>query len=39
VQRELLLGYKTPVQALKEWQKKKPDLFKKKVYDLSGLDN
>jgi transposase InsO family protein len=33
------LGYKTPVQALKEWQKKKPDLFKKKVYDLSGLDS
>jgi transposase InsO family protein len=33
------LGYKTPIQALKEWQKKKPDLFKKKVYDLSGLDN
>jgi transposase-like protein len=32
------LGCQTPVQALKEWQKKKPDLFKKKVYDLSGLD-
>ena len=32
------LGYKTLVQALKEWQKKKPDLFKKKVYDLLGLD-
>ena len=31
------LGYKTPIQALKEWQKKKPALFKKKVYDLSGL--
>jgi len=32
------LGHKTPVLALKEWYKKKPDLFKKKVYDLSGLD-
>lgn len=33
------LGYKTPVQTLKEWQDKKPTLFKKKVYDLSGLDS
>ena len=32
------LGYKTPIEALKEWQKKKPELFKRKVYDLSGLD-
>jgi len=32
------LGYKTPIVALKEWHKKKPALFKKKVYDLSGLD-
>lgn len=32
------LGYRTPVQALKEWQKKEPDLFKKRVYDLSGRD-
>lgn len=32
------LGHKTPIQALKEWQAKKPGLFKKKVYDLSGLD-
>jgi transposase InsO family protein len=30
------IGYKTPIVALKEWHKKKPDLFKKKVYDLSG---
>jgi len=32
------LGHVTPVQALKQWQKKCPDLFRKKVYDLSGLD-
>jgi hypothetical protein len=33
------LGYKTPIQALKEWQNKNPALFKKKVHDLSGLDS
>ena len=33
------LGYQTPVQTLKEWHGKKPELFKKKVYDLSGLDS
>lgn len=32
------LGYKTPIVALKDWQTAKPELFKKKVYDLSGLD-
>ena len=32
------LGHITPVQALKQWQKKQPELFKKKVYDLSELD-
>ena len=32
------IGYNTPIVALKEWHKNKPDLFKKKVYDLSGLD-
>ncbi len=32
------LGYKTPIQSLKEWQKKRPELFNKRVYDLSGLD-
>lgn len=32
------LGYKTPIQALKEWQDKNQLLFKKKVYDLSELD-
>ena len=33
------LGYRTPVQALKEWHGDKPELFTRKVYDLSGLDN
>jgi transposase InsO family protein len=32
------LGHKTPVQALKEWKAKSPDLFKKRVYDQAGLD-
>lgn len=32
------LGYKTPVEKLKQWQKDKPELFTKRVYDLSGLD-
>jgi len=29
-------GAKTPIQALKEWQQKKPDLFVKQVYDQTG---
>jgi len=33
------IGHITPIQALKRWRKKEPDLFKKNVYDLSGLDN
>ena len=32
------LGHITPIQALKQWQKNKPDLFVKKVYNHSGLD-
>lgn len=32
------LGHSTPVQTLKEWYRKKPELFKKKVYNQSGLD-
>lgn len=32
------IGHLTPIQKLKEWQKKSPELFKKRVYDLSGLD-
>ncbi len=27
------------IQALKDWHKKQPELFKKKIYDLSGLDS
>ena len=33
------IGHLTPIQKLKEWQNIEPDLFKKKVYDLSGLDS
>ena len=33
------LDTKTPVQALKEWQQKRPELFVKHVYDQTGLDN
>jgi transposase InsO family protein len=29
---------KTPIQALKEWKQKKPDLFVKRVYDQTRLD-
>ena len=29
----------TPIQALKLWHKKKPELFVKRVYDRAGLDN
>jgi transposase InsO family protein len=33
------IGSKTPVLALKECQKKRPELFVKRVYDQAGLDN
>lgn len=33
------IGHITPIQALKKWRKKKKDLFKKRVYDLSRLDS
>jgi len=33
------IGAKTPIQALKEWQQKKPELFVKRVYDQTGLDS
>ena len=33
------LNHLSPIQALKEWQKKKPKLFKKRVYNQPGLDN
>lgn len=32
------LNHQTPIQALKEWQKNKPDLFVKRVYNQTGLD-
>ncbi len=32
------LGHIFPVQAFKEWQHKNPKRFKKRVYNLSGLD-
>jgi transposase InsO family protein len=33
------LGHIAPIQALKNWQNTHPELFKKKVYNLAGLDN
>lgn len=33
------LGHITPVKALKKWYQEKPDLFNKRVYEQSGLDN
>jgi transposase InsO family protein len=32
------LGHISPIQALKDWQQKRPALFKKHVYNLTGLD-
>jgi transposase-like protein len=32
------LGHSTPVQTMKEWYRKKPELFKKRVYNQPGLD-
>lgn len=32
------LGHISPVQALKKWQERRPELFKKKVYNLTGRD-
>ena len=34
-----LLGHITPIQALKNWQKTHPNLFKKSVYNLTGPDS
>jgi hypothetical protein len=31
-------GHRAPIEALKEWQRKRPDLFRKEVYQLTGLD-
>lgn len=33
------IGTRTPIQALKEWQRQMPDLFVKRVYDQTGLDS
>ena len=32
------LDHTTPIEALKSWQQKKPELFKKRVYHLTGPD-
>ncbi len=32
------IDHLTPIQKLKEWRLKRPNLFKKRVYDLSGLN-
>jgi hypothetical protein len=32
------LNHVSPIQALKNWQAKKPELFKKRVYNQPGLD-
>ena len=32
------LKHQTPIQALKEWQGKRPELFTKRVYNQTGLD-
>ena len=33
------LHHRTPIQALKAWQDKKPELFVKRVYEQTGLDS
>jgi len=33
------LDHLSPVQALKQWRTRRPDLFVKRVYEQSGLDN
>ena len=32
------LGHITPIQALKQWQEKRPEIFMKRVYNHTGLD-
>uniref|UniRef100_UPI00114CD610 integrase core domain-containing protein n=1 Tax=Candidatus Thiosymbion oneisti TaxID=589554 RepID=UPI00114CD610 len=32
------LGHVPPLQAMKSWYQKQPNLFKKRVYNLAGLD-
>lgn len=33
------LDNETPIQAMKKWQEKKPELFVKRVYNQAGLDS
>ena len=33
------LGHMPPIQALKQWQARRPDLFKKRVYNLAVFDS
>ena len=33
------LEHQTPIQALKNWHDKKPELFVKRVYNQAGLDS
>ena len=33
------LNHQAPIQALQGWQKKKPELFVRRVYEQAGLDN
>jgi hypothetical protein len=33
------LGHRASIEALKEWQQNRPDLFRKEVYQLTGLAN
>ncbi len=33
------LNHRSPVQALKEWRSKKPELFRRRVYEQVGLDS
>ena len=33
------LKHQTPIQVLKNWQQKMPDLFVKRVYNPAGLDS
>lgn len=33
------IGTNTPIQALKEWHRQKPELFVKRVYDRARLDS
>ncbi len=31
------LGHVSPIQAMKNWYEKRPELFQKRVYNLTGL--